>query len=57
METARLAGYLSEHTVRFEAIERDLCIRKLHGKGLKSMLQGHLILMYPVQQAQNSKKG
>ena len=54
METARLAGYLSEHAVRFTTLERNLCVRKLFGKGLKSMLQCHPILMCRVQQAPNS---
>jgi len=57
METALLSDCLSEYAIRFTTLEQNLCIRNLYGNGLKSMLQGHPILVRRVQQGQNSKKG
>ncbi len=57
METALLSDCLSGHAVRFATLEQNLCTRKLYGKGLKSRLQGHPILLHRIQQGQNSKKG
>jgi hypothetical protein len=49
METALLSDYLPERAVRSTTLEQNLCIRKLYGKGLKSMLQGRPILVHRVQ--------
>jgi hypothetical protein len=57
METALLSDCLPERAVRFATLEQNPGIRKLHGKRLKSMLQGHPIPVHWVQQGRNSKKG
>jgi hypothetical protein len=57
METALLSDCLSDNAVRFATLEQNPGIRKLRGKGLKSMLQGHPIPVHRIQQGRNSKKG